>query len=501
MKDLYMSSSVYLECKNDLVKKLTDYVDNIYLDEFIEYYLIMGNAKVKINIVPGIINKMKELKEIQCGFSHSIAIINDISDNKAHDISKKYGIICIPAEDNIVDDKKFDVLKKGETIYVKQDNSNILSWNTALSNFKNLPCNAIIISDHYFYKQAKNASGNLKELIKNICVGDSIDILIICGDYSNKSNENGQTPEDQFEDQINFYIENIKDISNIFGSTTFNLEFVFIKKSIFEDEDLYNITHNRRVFTPYFVINAEHSIAAFGNKANKMQLVGIHSILNYGVLAEDGTTEYLYYTLIDNELNLLAERISMIINEDSSNLYRRYSITKGKEPEYAGNILTDIKNTLLADRLQLREGATCYGLDVCYCGYNDLTKVKITQTGYDSNKLKDTFVRAKRKEVIDVCDKIVNENDLPAKKCFENNTNNYDKKKSRLVEYHIKGNCESIIKNALKQRMNTNQKTNYKDPQICTSENVRCGYTNNNKYSTSNTKNKKYKTLWDKKRK
>lgn len=86
-------------------------------------------------------------------------------------------------------------------------------------------------------------------------------------------------------------------------------------------------------------------------------------------------------------------------------------------------------------------------------------------------------------------------------KDFENNTNNNDKKKSRPVEYHIKGNCESIIKNALKQRMNTNQKTNYKDPQNCTSENVRCGYTNNNKYSTSNTKNKKYKTLWDKKRK
>ena len=406
-----MSSSVYLKCKNNIVKELKDYVDNIYLDEFIEYYLIMGNAKVKINIVPGIINKMKELKEIQCGFSHSIAIINGISDDEANDISKKYGIICIPAKDNNVDDKKFDVLKKGETIYVKQDNSNILSWKTALSNFKNLPCNAIIISDHYFYKQTKNASDNLIELIKNICVGDSIDILIICGDYSNKSNENCKTPENLFEDQIVFYINNIIEILNIFGGTTFNLEFVFIKKSIFEDEDLYNITHNRRVFTPYFVINAEHSIAAFGNKAKKMQLVGIHSILNYKASAEDETTEYLYYTLIDNELNLLAKRISMIINEDSSNLYRRYSITKGKEPEYAGNILTDIKNTLLADRLQLREGATCYGLDVCYCGYNDLTTVKITQEEYDSNKLKDTFVRAKRKEVLDVWEKIVNEND------------------------------------------------------------------------------------------
>ena len=406
-----MSSSVYLKCKNNIVKELKDYVDNIYLDEFIEYYLIMGNAKVKINIVPGIINKMKELKEIQCGFSHSIAIINGISDDEANDISKKYGIICIPAKDNNVDDKKFDVLKKGETIYVKQDNSNILSWKTALSNFKNLPCNAIIISDHYFYKQTKNASDNLIELIKNICVGDSIDILIICGDYSNKSNENCKTPENLFEDQIVFYINNIIEILNIFGGTTFNLEFVFIKKSIFEDEDLYNITHNRRVFTPYFVINAEHSIAAFENKAKKMQLVGIHSILNYKASAEDETTEYLYYTLIDNELNLLAKRISMIINEDSSNLYRRYSITKGKEPEYAGNILTDIKNTLLADRLQLREGATCYGLDVCYCGYNDLTTVKITQEEYDSNKLKDTFVRAKRKEVLDVWEKIVNEND------------------------------------------------------------------------------------------
>ena len=65
-----------------------------------------------------------------------------------------------PNELNIkynVDDKKFDVLKKGETIYVKQDNSNILSWKTALSNFKNLPCNAIIISDHYFYKQTKRS--------------------------------------------------------------------------------------------------------------------------------------------------------------------------------------------------------------------------------------------------------------------------------------------------------------------------------------------------------
>ena len=64
-----MSSSVYLECKNDLVKKLTDYVDNIYLDESIDYSLIMGNAKVKINKVPGIINKMKELKEIKWFFS------------------------------------------------------------------------------------------------------------------------------------------------------------------------------------------------------------------------------------------------------------------------------------------------------------------------------------------------------------------------------------------------------------------------------------------------
>ena len=68
MKDLYMSSSVYLKCKNNIVKELKDYVDNIYLDEFIEYYLIMGNAKVKINIVPGIINKMKELKKFNVVF-------------------------------------------------------------------------------------------------------------------------------------------------------------------------------------------------------------------------------------------------------------------------------------------------------------------------------------------------------------------------------------------------------------------------------------------------
>ena len=45
-----MSSSVYLKCKNNIVKELKDYVDNIYLDKSIDYNVIMGNAKVKINI-------------------------------------------------------------------------------------------------------------------------------------------------------------------------------------------------------------------------------------------------------------------------------------------------------------------------------------------------------------------------------------------------------------------------------------------------------------------
>lgn len=456
MKQLYISSSIYLkyngsnkdnkESEDNIVRGLISYVDDIYLDKSLDEKFASKNAKVKIHSAPELIKKMKNLENIDCGLSHSIAILNDIDDNQANEISKKYGIICISAKNDDVD---LSVLEKGKTVYIKQDNCDKLSWNILLNDFNSIPCSAIIISDHYFYTEQENASKNLTDLLENVCMGNSIDIMIICGDYSNGPDKNNKKPEEIFNEQKSLYKENIIGLSKDRKETTFNLEFVFIQKSNNIEENIYGITHNRRVFTPYFVINAEHSIAAFGGKA-KMQLVGIHALLNDKSLANDKTTDYLYYKLIDYELNLLANRIVEIINEKSAR-YSCCSIIKGEEPinEKTASI-PDVKNSLLADRMLLREGGKCYKVEVDYDYNQDLTTVLIKNDVYESNRLKDTFVRAKRIEVIRVLKEIAKEKRIKWEPIEVDVSHNHYKEIKKLRGYYIYSDYKSIIINELK---------------------------------------------------
>lgn len=186
MKQLYISSSIYLkyngsnkdnkESEDNIVRGLISYVDDIYLDKSLDEIFASKNdeifasknAKVKIHSAPELIKKMKNLENIDCGLSHSIAILNDIDENQANEISKRYGIICIPAENDAVDLVKLKVLEKGKTVYIKQENSEKLSWNILLNDFKSIPCNAIIISDHYFYTEKINAYDYFYGLLNNV---------------------------------------------------------------------------------------------------------------------------------------------------------------------------------------------------------------------------------------------------------------------------------------------------------------------------------------------
>lgn len=354
-------------------------------------------------------------------------------------------------------------------------------------------------------------------------MGNSIDIMIICGDYSNQEKYDPKRrkelkPEDDFNTQKKHYKDVIEKLSNDHETTTFNLEFVFISNNDIIDENLYNITHNRRVFAPYYVINAEHSIAAFGGKANKMQLVGIHALLNEKTPAEDGTTEYLYYTLIEYELNLLANRIAELFKKDHAS-YSCCSIISGKETinEKTASI-PDVKNSLLADRMLLREGGKCYKVEVDYDYNQDLTTVLIKNDVYESNRLKDTFVRAKRIEVIRVLKEIAEEKGIVLTEKKDDVSHNPNKTTKKVIGYDIGGDFKSTIINELKQRMKTNQKTNdeieiYESKNCTTQTNIfGCAIINTESHPNSMTRNnidfssrqsikKTTKTLADKKRK
>ena len=282
-------------------------------------------------------------------------------------------------------------------------------------------------------------------------------------------------------------------------TTTFNLEFVFISKNDIIDENLYNITHNRRVFTPYFVLNAEHSIAAFCGEANKMQLVGIHALLNDKSLANDKTTDYPYYKLIDYELNLLANRIVEIINEKSAK-YSCCSIIEGEETinEKTASI-PDVKNSLLADRMLLREGGKCYKVEVDYDYNQDLTTVLIKNDVYESNRLKETFVRAKRIEVIRILKEIAEEKGIVLTEKYDDVSHNPNKTTKKVIGYNIGGDFKSTIINELKRRMKTNQKTNDEiikgESQNCTTETTGCGCTNINTEQQPNSMTRKNKDI------
>lgn len=333
-------------------------------------------------------------------------------------------------------------------------------------------------------------------------MGNSFDIMIICGDYSNQEKYDPKIrknlkPEDYFNTKKDDYKNVIKKLSN--KTTTFNLEFVFISKNDIIDENLYNITHNRRVFTPYFVLNAEHSIAAFCGEANKMQLVGIHALLNDKSLANDKTTDYPYYKLIDYELNLLANRIVEIINEKSAK-YSCCSIIEGEETinEKTASI-PDVKNSLLADRMLLREGGKCYKVEVDYDYNQDLTTVLIKNDVYESNRLKETFVRAKRIEVIRILKEIAEEKGIVLTEKYDDVSHNPNKTTKKVIGYNIGGDFKSTIINELKRRMKTNQKTNDEiikgESQNCTTETTGCGCTNINTEQQPNSMTRKNKDI------
>ena len=106
------------------------------------------------------------------GFSRSIVMLSEKDVELAKNVENFYGIKCVLGK------KGLQTLKDGKFFFFEEKEKG--SWNDTMSKVTAMPCNAIIVNDHYV--KTDNGINNLLEIIKKLSeqrsCGATLQILI-----------------------------------------------------------------------------------------------------------------------------------------------------------------------------------------------------------------------------------------------------------------------------------------------------------------------------------
>ena len=306
----------------------------------------------------------------------SPVFIIEVDSDKAKNIQDNYGIMCM--SDNKID-LSILTAHKCRTL-IAQDKKNFfqtgvrmrnkeVSWESILSKTSRL-CNAIVFNDHYFFQNDNNANldkenidfFNLKEIFKSL-LPDKINnnifqVLFLC-----KQND------------FNTYAKNSTKIKKTIQKLRSNYKIDFQIVTGGNSCNLFEYTHNRIIATNYFVISAEHVLAAFYCNGTIIKDQEVKCLGLYGAGISDGDDDDC--PEIKHEIFL--ERVSNIIKYATDNPISGYQYKEnGKETN------VDIKNPEFMNRLVkqffgLRDGDNCSYLSVP--NKSDWQKIMIKDNG------------------------------------------------------------------------------------------------------------------------
>ena len=311
----------------------------------------------------------------------SPVFIIEVDSNKAKKIQDNYGIMCM--SDNKPIDLSILTAHNCRTLIAQDKNfqprvrmrNKEMSWKSILSKTSRL-CNAIVFNDHYFFQNDKNASVdknanlnkenidffNLKEIFNSLLpdkIKDNIfQVLFLCeqkdfNKYATNSTKIKKTIQNLRSDyKINFQI--------VSGDNNCNL---------------FEYTHNRIIATNYFVISAEHVLAAFNCNGTIRKDQDVKCLGLYGAGISDGDDDDC--PEIKHEIFL--ERVSNIIKYATDNPKSGYQYKEnGKETNVDIN-KPEFMNRLVKQFFGLRDGDNCSYLSVP--NKSDWQKIKIKDNG------------------------------------------------------------------------------------------------------------------------
>lgn len=257
-----------------------------------------------------------------------------IDKEKAEKIQKDYGVICQSTDcldETILSLGYVDISPHyGETGY---------GWNKVLNILKNYPSNAILINDRNLFanETLDSSSGELGNKLGIENLYDILDTIIpkrFCGEYHVFICFDAKSLKRSV--SIDYICKQIYSLKRRLGRRNNIIFEIMALHGI--NSPYYNITHNRRVLTNYFIITAEHMLKAFdGYRSISSQHITGYKLYNFGLEGYNDAPEKLHRDMIRDY-----KELSSYYKEHPKSEFYTYYINDQKQA------LSTITNRILA---------------------------------------------------------------------------------------------------------------------------------------------------------
>lgn len=190
------------------------------------------------------------------------AYILDYSEQKATEISRKYGVIFLPTQNT----PEPAIAETGWTLDTSDD-SKEQSWDFFLSGIKT-KYNSLVIIDRYFFsseygESLEDSKFNLRSILNILLPKEQMHKFTVSIIFD-------ITKADKEMQELATEVNKIK--KTLVGHTSFDMELISIDSNCYN----YDKTHDRFIISNYFVIDAAHKIKAFRTDKTVLTEQNIH---------------------------------------------------------------------------------------------------------------------------------------------------------------------------------------------------------------------------------
>lgn len=251
MFKIFISKSTYQRIEAEEQQKLED--KRSYL-----YKLLRGYRQSIVFLRPD------EMLPEECLLKHpSSLFILDLPILEAQRLQKSYGVCCISGEHpsiaTLIDVNDEQTTNEGEPLE--------LGWGTVLRSLNDIPSNALLLTDRYLFSKVSARYGNG---IDN--VHDILDVLLpqrFMGEYHVSVVFDMESMHADYS-----FADIATSLNRLKQSLNRNYPIMMEVLGITSACPVYSKLHNRRIVSNYYIVKAEHKLAAFdGNKATAQQTI------------------------------------------------------------------------------------------------------------------------------------------------------------------------------------------------------------------------------------
>lgn len=402
---------LYIDVNKEALKKEKEFIFNDENESPNVIQELYKDGSIEIVAARCVCDKIRDESFSIDDAGASPVFIIDVDSDKAKKMQDNYGIMCMsddkPINLSILTAHKCRTLIAENQYFqtgVRKRNKE-RSWATILKSTSSL-CNAIVVNDHYFFQNDQGASDdrenidffNLNVIFESLLpykIKDNIfQVLFLC-------------EQNDFDKHVHNSTKIKKTIQEL--RPNYKIDFQIISGN--RNCNLFDYTHNRIIATNYFIISAEHVLAAFNCNGTIRKDQDVKCLGLYGAGIADGDDDDC--PEIKHEIFL--ERVSNIIKYSTDHPTSGYQYKEnGKDNK------VDIKNPGFMNRLVkqffgLRDGDNCSYLSVPY--KSNWQELKIMDNGvYSRVNYKDCIVvpskdRYRLKNVIPLIKKVFENSD------------------------------------------------------------------------------------------